>query len=113
MRFLLLALMIALLPLRSWASDTMAAQMVAHGSTQASAHCQEPATEQVRDATNVQDAKQDHCDTCPICQVCQSVSLANATQKPVLQPLHHYAAMPSGTSFVSATAATELKPPIF
>jgi hypothetical protein len=112
MRFLLLALMIALLPLRSWAGDMMTAQMVATAANQRSVHCPDHATVQRMDVTSGQDTEQDHCNACIVCQVCQSVSLTDENKIPVLRQLHYHMAMLSTAAFTSAAPAPGFKPPI-
>lgn len=129
MRFLVLALMIVLLPLRGWAADGMATQMAGHQiaiesgaartheiraiatfdhQNQVKPDCHEANTEAaVTDMT----ANQDHCGTCQACQACHTVALlptplevaANASSIP-LRPVR--------SIFTSVAAALGQKPPI-
>jgi hypothetical protein len=120
MRFVLLALMIALLPLRSWAGDVMALEMaqpqlIATETGYDSSHCLDRvhADLGVQVATgDIQDSAQDHCNTCTSCQVCHSVAMASEVQWPVARQLPHYVPMPSTAAFTSAAPAPGFKPPI-
>jgi len=139
MRFLVLALMIVLLPLRSWAGDVMALEMAqqqsaatktgvahampagatAHLTSNAtpynSGHCpdQAQANVGVQAATSdSQDTAQDHCNTCTACQVCHSVAVASEVQLPVVHHLPHYVPTTSTATFTSAAPAPGFKPPI-
>jgi hypothetical protein len=112
MRILLLALMIALLPIRGWAGNAMAVQMVATGVNQGSVHCADTAENQLTDTQSVQAAEQGRCSTCTVCQVFQLVALAGEAPMPLLHPLQHHIPMPLSTAYTNATAAPGLKPPI-
>jgi hypothetical protein len=139
MRFFLLALMIALLPLRSWAGDVMALEMAqqqlvatksgaVHAiSTGATAlfssnatpndrsHCPDHAQANAGGpaaTSDSQDTAQDHCNTCTTCQVCHSVAMASEVQWQVARQLPHYVPIPSSTAFTSAAPAPGFKPPI-
>ena len=124
MRHLLFALLIALLPFRGWAGDTMATQMAAgqlqHQQAQEadSAHaglhaenapalhdCAEPSADDSHAAGG-------HCETCAACQACHTVALTPAA--PGLTP--HFSAStlphPAADPFASADAALRQKPPI-
>ena len=112
MRFLLIALMIVLLPLRSWAGDMMTAQMVTTGESQSRIHCAGAAKVLQDNSPSVRAVEEDHCSIGSVCQGVQSVALADGTQMPSLHPIQHRVLMLSGTAFTSATATPGLKPPI-
>ena len=83
-RLLVLLVLIALLPLRSWAGDAMAIQMAAQaygsrmattaGSQAEHANCHEVRAEAPQTAHDT--PPQDSCATCIFCQACFSVSIA-------------------------------------
>jgi hypothetical protein len=138
MRTLLLALMIALLPIRGWLGDAMAVEMVRHslpaaslvsqapssGAMAAQAHCHE-----AMGADGSMDAMADHagshdsssndngadhqgCGTCTACQVCHTVALGGM---PLIDTVHSAPQAPPAahaTRFASAEPAPGLKPPI-
>lgn len=131
MRRIFILLMIALVPLRSWAGDLMTLEMAVSqsvGVEQASArtapdcHSQN-STVSVADSVTESmsnpagnpakdSATEGRCDTCGICQFCHSVAMANFS----FSPLPSLAA-PSWLSsdsigFASAPRALSLKPPI-
>ena len=126
MRYLLLALMIALVPLRGWVGDAMAMQMavapIAHtheAGASAPVHAGSPRTETaVADCAghtgsgNPSPSDPSHCQSCVACQVCNTAALAvqtfaiGATVTPLEVP--HSAA----PRFTSAERALGLKPPI-
>lgn len=129
MRRLFLILMIALLPLRAWASDVMAIEM-ATGAPAASAqapqtpdlsgaatmaHHQMPAASDCEGhagTSSTEAAAQAHCNTCVTCQICHSaVVLAQAlgVTPPVLPPPAPAIGAPR---FSSAERALSQKPPI-
>ena len=120
MRFFLFALMIALLPLRSWAGDVMALEMaqqqlIATETGYDSSHCLDIVHADVGlqvAPSDSQDTAQDHCNTCTACQVCHSVAMASEVQWPVARQLPHYVPMPSTATFTSAAPAPGFKPPI-
>jgi len=135
MRVLLLALMIALLPLRGWVGDVMAMEM-ASGHSYAMQNIATPAYSagagasfsinsgrshsECHDAVAAPDASlntselADHgdCSDCLDCQICHTTAVPSAmgrdvhvTRSPLLQPR-------GGIQFASATPAPRLKPPI-
>ena len=125
MRHLLLALMIALLPLRGWVGDVMAAQMTStvlsqsateshHGMDDATRHVMAEASDcSGHQAGASEDASaQADCSTCTVCQICHSVALT-----PLLMSLPS-AMLPGGqvqtshVHFASAERAPGFKPPI-
>jgi|688.fasta_scaffold333305_2 hypothetical protein len=129
MRFLVLALMIVLLPLRGWAADGMATQMasdqIAIESGSARTHeirataafdhqnqvkpdCHEAITEA---AMTDMTANQDHCGTCQACQACHTVALL-PTPLEVTANLGSLPLRPARFTFTSVSAALGQKPPI-
>ncbi|MDQ0037729.1 uncharacterized protein involved in copper resistance [Variovorax boronicumulans] len=140
MRTLLLALMIALLPIRGWLGDAMAVEMVRHSLPAASlvaqeaspasaavdAHCHE-AMEAADDSggmdtmahhhddgSSSNDHGTDHqgCGTCTACQVCHTVALGGM---PLVDIAHSAPQAPPAAHaarFASAEPVLGLKPPI-
>ncbi len=134
MRLLFVILLIALVPLRSWAGDAMAIRM-AHGvvdsghSTVARAastasmhddcaggHHGAPASQATALAsaavTAAADAAQDHCTNCASCQACFTVALMGLPS--VVAPLIPHNSPPHTglKSFTSADVVLGHKPPI-
>ena len=132
MRRFFVILMIALLPLRSWAGDLMAVSMstqvlqvanmqfMASQTASAGENCPghssaknlkfpqtsaETATSQTEDTDG-------HCKTCVTCQICHSVALVNVISVPhgALEGTLKEALLSS--RFASATLADCVKPPI-
>ncbi|MET3493062.1 DUF2946 family protein [Variovorax boronicumulans] len=129
MRTLLLALMIALLPIRGWLGDAMAVEMVRHSmpaasaSVAADAHCHEAmdaadhGTDTMAhhdDGSSSNDHGADHqdCGTCTACQVCHTVALGGT---PLVDIAHSAPQAPPAARaarFASAEPVPGLKPPI-
>lgn len=138
MRTLLLALMIALLPIRGWLGDAMAVEMVRHSLPAAEAavsmataateaHCHEAMDD--GNSMNMQMDMADHagshdnhssndgtghqgCGTCTACQVCHTVALGGM---PLVDIVHSAPQAPPAAHaarFASAEPAQGLKPPI-
>ncbi len=139
MRTLLLALMIALLPIRGWLGDAMAVEMVRHslptvaslvsetsssGAMAAEAHCHgamgaDSSMDAMADPTGSHDSSNDNgadhqgCGTCTACQVCHTVALGG--MPPLIDTVHSAPQAPPAahaTRFASAEPAPGLKPPI-
>jgi len=141
MRFLLLALMIALLPLRGWVGDAMAMQMmdsalqapgfatnsIAHRADvkrheagfdahhAAATHADCPGHASLADAPM---DKQHHadgadCSTCSVCQICHTVALTPVTLHIAATLLPAGQPQASSHHFASAERAPGFKPPIF
>lgn len=138
MRHLFLILMIALLPLRGWASDAMATAMVTaqvqHQQTAASTSAARAIEAEVQahqyGETVVADAAQmaadcsghalgqdehaedAHCDTCSACQACHTVALSPPTVE--VTTAFNPRTLPRAVvaQFASAEAALGQKPPI-
>ncbi len=127
MHRLILILMIALLPLRTWAGDIMAVQMLTPiGFSQSAAVNEIPgASQEVQKAeadcpghsANASGAKakqspQSHCNTCVTCQICHSVTITVSTPNLVAQPPFAQAPPFDTPRFTSAEPALSQKPPI-
>ncbi len=129
MRHFFIVLMIALLPLRSWAGDVMGLEMaVGHtaGTVQtvskATPDCHGQMAEfsipSITDPTvasgieTTESMADGRCDTCGTCQICHSVGLADFSfsQMPSLAASNVLSS--DGASFASAPRALSLKPPI-
>ncbi len=112
MRRLFLILMIAVLPLRAWAGDTMAVGMM---TANVAAHVPCAGHDAVESASSqpASDVNSNaHCETCVVCQICHSVALtglARVQLPPITSP-----SQPAirGARFASALLAISLKPPI-
>lgn len=127
MRLLVLALMIALLPLRSWAGDAMAVEVAAQAlggpapAGQAAMddchpqHGQAAGHAMGHDAAPA-DTQGEHtstdCDTCSACQICHSVALTAVLPQALAPVLPAIAPQSSQTRYASAEPAPGLKPPI-
>lgn len=139
MRLLLLALMIALLPLRGWVGDVMAMEMPAGLSfatnniathadaTGASGHIHvnseaphTPCHGHDGAAADVSaDNAESHdnpgpgqCSHCSACQICHTVAVTAAVSLAVDTALPHLLWPAGGLQFASAIPAPHLKPPI-
>ena len=122
MRFLLVILLIALTPLRSWAGDAMAIRMAA--GTQGTGHTEVAKATSAREdcagghhnaaptQTSAGQESQDHCANCAFCQACFTVALTGLPA--VLAPLVPHNSPPwAGLKFfASAEVALGQKPPI-
>ncbi|HYW56619.1 MAG TPA: hypothetical protein VE934_06650 [Polaromonas sp.] len=136
MRIFILALMIALLPVRGWVGDAMATSMAA-------GHAQQVATKKIaknldesraearfdhhaamgggaQDAsdcaghvpTDVTAEADTNCESCSACQACHTVALSPATPDSGTV-FHAFELIPAAShSFASADAALGQKPPI-
>ncbi|MBC7918156.1 MAG: hypothetical protein H7Y28_10150 [Rhodoferax sp.] len=119
MRYVVLAILIALLPLRSVAGDAMAIQMAT--STIAASSASEPAHADCMEhaAMAADGAMQDqtpdangHCNTCASCQACSAVAFVFPEAAVSLPPLPHTVPSWSAVHFTSADRALGQKPPI-
>lgn len=130
MRRWFLLIMIALLPIRGWVGDVMAAEMVTqriaaaaqvpvqaqpsapaddshadcHGKAAAHNPVSQPADDSNTAATD--------CGNCTSCQVCHSVVMAPTAGAEPMAPTHSAAPPLRGTHFASAEPARGFKPPI-
>jgi hypothetical protein len=132
MRRWFLLIMIALLPIRGWVGDVMAADMVtqhmavvaqvplqlqqpADASTEAHADCHGKAAAHSpasQPPTDTHTATMD-CGNCTSCQVCHSVAIAPTALADPAAPSHSAAPPLRGTHFASAEPARGFKPPIY
>jgi hypothetical protein len=125
MRRLLIVLMIALLPLRTWAGDVMgvdmAASALAGASSAVAAHHPAAATVAMETAASDCDghadaspsaAAQAHCKTCVTCQICHSVAVLMLTPGVMPQLLVPLVPATGTPHFTSAERALGQKPPI-
>ena len=141
MRHLILALLIALLPLRGWAGDVMATQMAASVVSIEAVAIETKAVnahemggkasfihqKQMFESSNVtsdcheqlsshQDTSNatnsEHCATCPACQVCHTVALSPPSLDVTISFASPQLGQTSASIFTSADAALGQKPPI-
>ncbi|MGE3347745.1 MAG: hypothetical protein AB7I35_09955 [Ramlibacter sp.] len=133
MRRWLLIVMIALLPLRVWAGDVMAAQMLTQqlGATKTVAHSGHQSWTPAHMGTETggmahadclgmtADQHEAHqapasvdCGTCVACQVCHSVALMVPTLAQTASAAHPGAPVMRVEPFASAVLALGIKPPI-
>lgn len=115
-RFLLIALMLVLLPLRGWAGNIMAVDMAATTVAQAmmaGATGQTPMpADCIMQAQTPGDDVAAQCCSCDTCELCLAV--ANLTPEPwAASPvIRHSSPLAVNASYSSATSGTHLKPPI-
>lgn len=133
MRTLLLALMIALLPIRGWLGDAMAIEMVrqslpaaaasvtaASSSDIVDAHCHEAMgagdSMDMADHATTHDGGHgaDHqgCGTCTACQACHTVALGGMPRVDIVHGAPQAPPVAHAARFASAEPAPGLKPPI-
>lgn len=121
MRYLIVALMILLLPLRGWAGDAMATHMAATaGSSQtgstltheksASADC---AGHHGSGQTDTDNAKSVNGETCQACQACHTVALSSSSAVDSVLFVAPSPPLVTAAQFTSADTALGQKPPIF
>jgi hypothetical protein len=134
MRHLILALLIALLPIRGWVGEVMATQMAsghnihAHAAPETIADAAEPVRagshfdheaaalaalpDGAGHATASHPTTHAGCDSCTVCQACHSVALFTEVKNQTA--LTNPAALPPSplARFASADPAPGLKPPI-
>ena len=124
MRHLLLVIMIALLPLRGWASESMAVSMAVQ-------HLIVAETQNARDAgtpadcpfvsqvskTSTTDTNSETisplCKGCTTCQLCMALVVGYAPMPDIAAHLPHVEWLVNAVSFTSAERAPGFKPPIF
>ena len=119
-RYLLIALMIVLLPLRGWAGDIMAVDMAA--TTVMQANMVGATDETIQAAMPVDCIMQPQapsadvaaqccsCETCELCLAVASLTTAPWVSSPLVR---HSSPLALSASFTSAASAANLKPPIF
>ncbi len=115
MRHCLLALLIALLPLRSWMGDAMAVAMLAAPAhamdhVPSTGHDMDSEHAMTADHANMQDSGGEH--THKSCEVCNGPAMALAIPAvPTLAPLHGVL-VPPAERFASSEPQRGTKPPI-
>lgn len=115
-RFLLIALMLVLLPLRGWTGDVMAVNMA--GSAIAQARMASMADQLSMPADCAMHAQLpgdnaaycSNCDTCELCLVVANLTFATWVD---IHQARHLAPLAFDASFSNAARAMNLKPPIF
>ena len=123
MRRYLIILMIALLPLRSWAGDVMAVSMSVQALTAASSDIVvQQASGAMEDCAGHPDSESEalmegaaddgHCKTCVTCQICHSVALVSIDVLASGPSDVNRLKSTSASTFASATLADSVKPPI-
>lgn len=127
MRLLVLALMIALLPLRSWAGDLMAMDMAAQSLAAAQAPAApaapphwHPAHADGQDLHHAVAPDPDHadghvgadCGSCAGCDICHSVALTTVLPQALAPALPALAPQSRQPRYASAEPAPGFKPPI-
>lgn len=116
MRFLLIALMFVLLPLRGWAGDIMAVNMAVslvqtHVDSNASQASMPPDCA-MHAQLSTDDAATAFCSNCETCELCLAVANLMPEIWQSSYPAPPSSPLASGASFNSATSASNLKPPI-
>ena len=114
MRSLVIALMIALLPLRGWVGDAMA-QTAVTPPMQLGAHAavsQHDCAVHSTGANVAQDNGTDQNDGCSVCQVCHTLALEAAAPVQALQDPARIVVSLATPAFASAERAPSVKPPI-
>lgn len=121
-RYLLIALMLVLLPLRGWAGNVMAVDMAAQQVAMAQVHPTDVAAMSADCAMAMQtpaEAKQQvsqsssHCHSCDTCQLCLALATTHQAYWVISPISRHSAVLHTGTEFSSADSASSFKPPIF
>jgi hypothetical protein len=134
MRFLLLALMIALLPVRGWTGNAMAVDMAAQAVAKAQkagvaaaspeaapgadasmpADCPMHAQVQVDDAasTDAPQAGGGHCNACDTCELCLALATSTWPDAAPTAFTRHAKPLAIGHGFSSADRFSSFKPPI-
>ena len=123
MRHAILILMVALLPLRGWASESMVVSMAvqqlvaANGESALKAQnvsdC--PFVDQMARKSTTRSSSQPIsplCKGCTTCQLCMALVTGYAPMPPIAAHLQHTKLLSSGISFTSAEHAPRFKPPI-
>ena len=130
MRFLLLALLIALLPLRGWAGGAPAIEKIATQAqptastgqfdinskpTHSDCHGHVDVALRMVSATAQDPVNQSHCPaqtSCGDCQMCHTLAVVATPVVPPVMPLPYEQPRAADTHFDSALSTLSLKPPI-
>ena len=122
-RFLLIGLLVVLLPLRGWAGDIMAVDMVTgaasklvmnsdtRGDVAAAPSLASMPPDCMMSAQTTPDSAT-HCSNCDTCELCLAVVNPAAVFWSSGQWLRHSSPLATNASFTSAGSASNLKPPI-
>ena len=115
-RFLFIALMLVLLPLRGWAGNVMAVDMAATTVEQAKmantdSQMAMPADCAMHSQASLDDAEP-HCGNCDTCELCLAVANLTHAPWPASQVTRHVSPLALDASFSSAARVLNLKPPI-
>lgn len=123
MRHVILILMIALLPLRGWASESMVVSMAAQQLVAANgetgpeagnaADC--PFFDQLVEKSTTGSSSEPIsplCKGCSSCQLCMALVTGYAPTPVIAAHMHHAKLLSNGMSFTSAEHAPRFKPPI-
>jgi hypothetical protein len=128
MRHLLLALMIALLPVRGWVGNAMAVDMASQQVVMAQSMAQDAAmnaesampadcpmhaqaaADESSDA-NQKTGAGTHCNGCNTCELCLALASFTWADPPTSPFTPHAAPLSQGTRFSSADSVSSLKPP--
>ena len=122
-RFLLIGLLVAMLPLRGWAGDIMAVDMVTGAASKLAMTSDTPTA--VAAAPSQASMPPDcmmsvqplpdsvtHCSNCDTCELCLAVVNPTAVFWSAGQWLRHSSPLATNASFTSAGSASNFKPPI-
>lgn len=116
-RFLLIALMLVLLPLRGWAGDVMAVSMAASAVAQAKmgnitsqASMSEDCAMHAPQSTD--DASAAYCDKCDTCELCLAVANLTPASRTAIKSARQTSPSAFNANFSSAARAPGFKPPI-
>ena len=124
-RHLVIALMIVLLPLRSWAGDAMATQMATHVTNSAviietgaarardMGAASDCAGHQAGKQADSSDSKSAKGETCQACQACHTLALSSSTATDSVLFEAPSPPLVTATQFTSADTALGQKPPIY
>ena len=115
-RFLFIALMLVLLPLRGWAGNIMAVDMAATAVMQAKMvnadkQMDMPADCAMHSQSSLDDAGP-HCGNCDTCELCLAVANLACAPWPASQLTRHSSPLAFDGSFSSAARVPNRKPPI-
>ena len=122
-RFLLISLLVVLLPLRGWAGNIMAVDMVAGTivsqakttGLQAAVAAVPSRAAMPADCMMFAEPSPDaatHCSNCDTCDLCLAVVSSTTLVWAASQWLRHSSPLATNASFTSAASASNLKPPI-
>jgi cytochrome c553 len=116
MRAFVIALMIALLPLRGWVGDAMAAQMalplVQAAAHAGASHVDCPLHGASAQMDQAQDDGTDQDGACTVCQACHTLALEASAPSSAIQDPARIVASIAAPDFASADRALSVKPPI-